>query len=439
MKSKISLIIFTLAVIAACTFEPVPFTIDRELDEIIGDRAKYILPNSADLDRIPQSEANPLTKEKVDLGKFLFFEVGFGLEASQHSNLQTFACGSCHVPDAGFRPGSFQGIADGGYGFGVKGEKRIKYPTYADDEVDAQGNRPLSVLNVAFVEASMWNGSFGSEGVNEGTEDVWGQFDPGTALNHLRIGNLEAQNIEGLKVHRLLYNEDIVTRLGYKEMFDAAFPDVPVSERYNRTTASFAISAYLRALTTTEAPFQRWLRGNENAMTEQQKRGAALFFGKVGCVDCHNQPNLGSNTFHALGVNDLWERGGIKTSINDRRTLGRGGFTDLEEDMFKFRVPQLYNLGDSGPYFHGSSKETLEEVVRYFNDGIAENKRVPEDQLSYYLRPLNMTEDEIQDLTVFLKDGLRDPNLDRFVPKNLKSGMCFPNNDPWSQDDMGCE
>ena len=438
MKKTYYFTFLILFVIFACTHEKLS-VLDRELLQKIGDRNKYILPSTTNLAAIPQSKANPLTPEKVALGKLLFFEPAFANESKQDAGRYTFTCSTCHVPSAGFRPGRMQGIADGGFGFGLQGETRIKYPTYPNDSIDAQGARPLSVLNVAFVTNSMWNGSFGSDNVNIGTESVWGQFDPGTAINHEQLGNLEGQNIEGLKVHRMMYNEYTVVTNGYQPMFDAAFPDVPLPERYSRKTASFAISAYLRSLLTTEAPFQLWLNGNEEAMTDEQKRGAILFFGKLNCQSCHSEPNLGSMQFAALGVEDLFENGGIKTSINDRRNLGRGGFTGLEEDMFKFRVPQLYNLGDSGPYFHGASKSTLEEVVRYFNDGIPENPRVPQGQLSYFLRPLGMTEQEIKDVTAFLKDGLHDPNLNRYVPERVISGMCFPNNDPLSQSDMGCQ
>lgn len=430
--------LFLVFTVYACTHSGLS-ELDKDLSRIIGDRSQYLLPDpSKSLSDIPQSPANPLTREKVALGKLLFFEPAFANEAKQDAGRYTYSCSSCHVPSAGFRPARPQGIADGGYGFGIQGETRIKYPTYPNDSIDAQGARPLSVLNVAFVTNSMWNGSFGSDGVNVGTEGVWGKFDPGTAINSQHLGNLEGQNIEGLKVHRMLYTKEIVEANGYKELFDAAFPDVPLSERYTRKTASFAISAYIRSLITNEAPFQKWLNGNEDAMTAEQKRGAILFFGKLNCQSCHSEPNLGSMQFAALGVEDLFENGGIKTSINDRRNLGRGGFTGNEEDMFKFRVPQLYNLGDSGPYFHGASKQTLEDVVRYFNNGVPENPRVPQEQLTYFLRPLGMTEQEIQDVTAFLKDGLRDPNLQRYVPERVISGMCFPNNDPLSKFDMGC-
>ena len=434
-----SLVVFSILAgfILACTHEPF-FNLDSDLGELIGDPNQYILPHSNDFANIPQSPANPLTPEKVNLGKMLFFETAFGVEAMHPVGLQTFSCSSCHIPAAGFRPNRAQGIADGGVGFGINGESRFKFPGYDASEIDAQGARPLSVLNVAFVTNTMWNGSFGSGGVNIGTEHRWGVSDPGTAINHEHLGALEGQNIEGLIVHRLLYTPELVGANGYRALFDTAFPDVPAAERYTRKTASFAISAYLRTLTTTEAPFQRWLSGDKSAMTDEMKRGAILFFDKAGCVRCHNEPNLGSMTFHALGVKDLYENGGLKTSESDPRNFGRGGFTGNPGDMFKFRVPQLYNLGDSGPYFHGSSKRTLEEVIEYFNAGIPENPRVPQEQISPFFHPLGLNAEERQDLIAFIRDGLRDPNLLRYQPDRVMSGFCFPNNDYLSRQEMGC-
>lgn len=438
MTFKTLLTVFAIGIIfVGCNHDELS-TVDKDLNNLINDRERYILPSETDYASIPQSPSNPLTKEKIALGKLLFFEPAFANEAKRFDQKFTFTCSSCHVPESGFRPGRMQGIADGGFGFGRQGESRIKYPYYANDSIDAQGARPLVTLNVAYVENTMWNGSFGSDGHNIGTESMWGVFDPGTARNHERLGALEGQNIEGLKVHRMQYTKEIIEAAGYKELFDKAFPDMPEAERYSRKGASFAISAYLRQNLTNQAPFQLWLKGDNNAMTEQQKKGAVLFFGKAGCNGCHYEKNLGSMKFEALGVDDLYEHGGLKTGPADRRNLGRGGFTGRAEDMFKFRTPQLYNLGDSGPYFHGGSKETLEDVVKYFNTGIKQNQRVPDSQLSTFIRPLGLTDQEVKDLTEFLKSGLKDPNLKRYVPERVLSGMCFPNNDPASKIDMGC-
>ncbi|MBK9270633.1 MAG: hypothetical protein IPM48_03465 [Saprospiraceae bacterium] len=429
---------FFFILILSCRHEGFD-SLDQELLQIIRNPENFILPSSKEYDKIPQSPLNPLTAEKIALGNLLFFEPAFANEAKHPSLLHTFTCSSCHVVESGFRPGRMQGIADGGYGFGLKGEKRVKHPIYVPDSIDAQGARPLATINVAFVENTMWNGSFGADHKNVGTEAVWGKTDPGTARNHERLGALEGQNIEGLIVHRMMFNKKIVEDAGYKELFDKAFPDWDDSTRYSRKAASFAISAYLRSITTDQAPFQRWLKGDRSAMSPEEKEGAKLFFGKANCVSCHFEKNLGSMTFAALGVDDIFEHGGLKTSINDARNRGRGGFTLKDEDLFKFRTPQLYNLGDAGPYFHGGSKETLRDVVEYFNKGIPENPRVPKEKLHPFLHPLNLSPQEVDHLTRFLTNGLRDPNLLRYKPEKVLSGLCFPNNDPLSKFDMGCD
>jgi cytochrome c peroxidase len=194
---------------------------------------------------------------------------------------------------------------------------------------------------------------------------------------------------------------------------------------------------------TNEAPFQKWLKGDMNAMTDSQKEGALLFFGKAGCVSCHNSPSLNSepHLFFALGVKNQYQMhySVFRTNRFDKRNQGRGGFTGEQADMNKFKVPQLYNLKDFGFYFHGSSKTSLREVVEYFNNGKPENWEVPYDEITPLFRPLHLTEDEIDHLVEFLENGLYDPNINRYVPQHVLSGNCFPNNDPISQVDLGCE
>lgn len=411
---------------------------DKELHNLIPDKTRYILPDENNLAEIPQFPVNPLTPEKVELGKKIFFDPIFANEAKRYDMKYTYTCSTCHVVESGYRAGRMQGIADGGYGFGNKGEARIKYPYYANDSIDAQGARPLAQLNVAFVENTFWSGAFGSDGKNKGMDNIFGVHIPLTEVNKLGLPALESQNIEGLGVHRQQFSKKIVEDAGYKELFDKALPDLPEAERYSRKGASFAISAYLRQLLTTQAPFQLWLKGDQDAMTEQQKKGAVLFFGKAGCNGCHYEKNLGSMKFEALGVDDIYEHGGLNTGPDDKRNLGRAFFTNRPEDMFKFRTPQLYNMGDSGPYFHGGSIETLEGVIKYFNEGKKQNQRVPDSQLSSFIRPLGLTDEEVANLTEFVKNGLRDPNLKRYKPDSVPSGLCFPNNDPTSKLDMGC-
>lgn len=402
-----------------------------------GHFSYYKLPAETDLDNIPQDPLNPLTAQKVELGKLLFFETALAQDAKFEAGLGTYSCGSCHIPEAGFKPGAFQGIADGGVGFGANGENRVKNQAYDENELDVQSARPLSLINVAFVTNTFWNGQFGSTGVNVGTEEVWDQLEE-TELNHLGYQGIETQNFDGIKVHRIAINKDLLDEHGYTEMFDAAFPEFDTSQRYSQFTGALALSAYVRTILSTQAPFQRWLNGEDNAMSIEEKKGAILFFGKAKCNNCHYRPNLGSLEFHALGVKDMYDRPSFNTDISDRRNLGRGGFTLNEEDNYKFKVPQLYNIDDSQFFFHGSSKLTLDEVIEYKINATTENPNVSQDLISDKFLPLQLTETEVIELKAFLSKSLRDPNLNRYMPETVLSGQCFPNNDPQSQTDLGC-
>ncbi len=397
-----------------------------------GSYTSYILPEKGDFSKLVQDPRNPMTNAKVTLGKFLFYETGLAQDAIKDSGKGTYCKLSCR-----FMPGRVQGIADGGIGFGESGEGRTRYHLYNEQDMDVQGARALSLLNVGFVTNTSWSGQFGAGDVNEGTEEFWEGV---TEVNHLGLSGLESQNIEGLHLHRMRTDKEIFDQYGYTPLFDQAFPDIPASERYSAMTTSFAISAYLRTLLPDEAPFQKWLKGEKTALTEQEKEGAVLFFSKAGCVNCHQGPGLNSNKFYALGVKDLHETGeAFNTDENDIRNFGRGGFTGREEDMFKYKVPQIYNMKNSPFYFHGSSKRSLREVVEYFNAGVKENDNVPSTQITPLLHPLELTEDEIQALVAFLEHGLYDDNLERYVPPYILSGNCFPNNDILSRAQMDCD
>lgn len=432
-----------VALLAACTKDKLANPLDVNLEKRIkaaapdGSLEHYVLPESGDLASIPQGVGNPLNSDKIALGRLLFFETGLALDAMKQEGKGTYSCASCHIPSAGFMPGRIQGIADGGTGFGSNGEGRTKMDTYLEEELDVQEARPLSLLNVAYVQNTSWSGQFGANGINIGTEEFWDD-DEATEINHLGFDGLESQNIEGLDLHRMRITKQVLDSLGYTPLYDAVFGDWPIEERYTKIATSFALSAYIRSLITNRAPFQKWLKGDIDALTDPEKRGAALFFGKAGCFRCHKGPALNAVEFYALGVNDLYDEGGFKTSINDKRNFGRGGFTGQVEDMYKFKVPQLYNMGDSPFYFHGSSKRSLKEVVEYFNNAVYENSRVPREQIAPQFRPLSMTEAEINDLVEFLDSGLSDPDLDRYVPSQVPSGNCFPNNDALSRLDLGC-
>ncbi len=443
--TRISLLLFAVLLVVSCTKDIVSedIQVDLELKRLIstaspsGNYRNFILASEEELDKIPQDIRNPLTQVKVELGRMLFFDTGLAMGAKFASGVGTYSCASCHIPEAGFRAGAPQGVADGGRGFGINGEGRLRVTEYAEDDLDVQSARPLSLINVAHVTNTFWNGQFGGSGANVGTESVW-DLREDTERNNLGFEAIETQNIEGVETHRFVYNEELLESYGYIELFDESFPEVMEEQRYSSFTASLALSAFLRTINSSQAPFQRWLKGENDAMSYQEKEGANLFFGKARCASCHYEPNMGSSEFHALGVKDMYQRSSFNTSAQDRRNLGRGGFTLNSEDNFKFRVPPIYNMGDSPFYFHGSSKLTLEQVIDYKIEARSENPNVSNNLLSEKFRPIDITEEEREALLQFLLKSLRDPNLDRFAPNAVPSGNCFPNNDYDSQVDLGC-
>ena len=413
-----------------------------------GGMAYFLLPEATQLSDIPQDPQNPLTPEKVRLGQLLYHETCLGVGNVREGGYETYSCSSCHFAQAGFQAGRVQGIAEGGVGFGVAGEGREFNPDYlaGPEFPDCQAIRSPSSMNAAYQELMLWNGQFGGVGDNLGTEDLW--LD-GTPLESNRLGlhGLETQAHAGLAVHRMgdMDLSRIMDIPEYATLFAESFPGEP--EPMNRYNAALAVAAYERTLLANQAPFQRWLRGERRALSPREKRGAILFFGDAGCASCHTGPALSSMSFHALGMKDLDEShdpgrvflGFANGTVPDAVRRGRGGFTQRAEDMYEFKTPQLYNLLDSPFYGHGSSFATIREVVEYKNDAVPENSIVPEDRLAEEFVPLGLTESEIDDLVDFLELSLYDPALVRYAPDEILSGNCFPNNDPESRHDLGCD
>jgi len=449
MQKLTSLLLVILLCFTACKPDETPFvpppTLDDELISILSSASEtnnlshFIQPQSDDFDAIPQDPRNPLTEEKITLGKLLFHETGLGLDPRDEQGSGTYSCASCHFAAAGFQAGRHQGIGEGGLGIGMHGEGREISPNYEVVNLDAQPIRTPSVINTAFQEVMLWNGQFGALGINQATDYAW--VGDVRENNNLGYSGVEVQAIAALDVHRQAVEEDFILSNEYQELFAAAFPDIEEEERYTDEYAGLAIAAYERTMFSNQAPFQRYLKGETSAMTDQEKRGAMVFFDKGKCGTCHNGPGLNSLAFYGLGMLDLFasELPVFKTPVDAPENRGRGGFTAIPTDNYKFKVPQLYNLADSPFYGHGSSFFSIREVLEYKNNAVSQNPEVPESQLAEEFVPLGLTEEELEDLEVFLSSALRDPNLARYAPEGLPSGNCFPNADAVSIVDLGCE
>ncbi|MEL6637931.1 MAG: cytochrome-c peroxidase [Bacteroidota bacterium] len=442
-KSLVGLVFLGLFSLLACNNDRLNDPYDRQIEESLnrvsptGSYKYYQFPEVGDYAAIPhQDPHNIITADKAELGKLLFHETGLAVDAAYPVGRGSYSCASCHVASAGFTPGRFQGVADGAVGVG---ENRRKLDIYTGTEVDAQGARPLSVLNVAYVTNMLWSGIFGGSGVNEGTE-AWWSFNPAAEINFEGLEGMESQNIESLHLHRMSLSDELLDVYGYRELFDRCFPEYPEAERYTDETVAFALGAYLRTVLANEAPFQDWLKGDKTAMTASEKRGALLFLNEARCTNCHKGPSFNAMEFHAIGASDLHEFDAVlNTSEDDRRSLGRAFFSGRTEDENCFKVPQLYNLKDYTHYFHGSSKTTLREVIEYKMAAQSENPRVGPEHLSDLFKPVDLSQQQVNDLLDFLENALRDDNLERYVPESLPSGNCFPNNDLFSRIELGCD
>jgi cytochrome c peroxidase len=403
----------------------------------------FILPDSRELTKIPQDPLNPLSPEKVELGRLLFHETGLAVNPVVPSTKGSYSCASCHHTDAGFSAGLLQGLGEGGSGFGPKGGLRKPAANVDPASVDVQPVASPPVLNSAWQNCMLWNGQFGATGPNSETEYAWTEGTP-KAVNRLGYEGIESQAIAGLAVHRLIddsHPENTTASIlsqntRYAELFARAFPERPKESRVNQVTVGLAIAAYERTLISDRAPFQQWLRGNSTALTNSQKRGALVFFGEGKCVQCHSGPSLAGMQFHALGLKDLdTAPGAIIKDPKFQEVLGRGGFTGIEADMFTFKVPQLYNLKDHVAFGHGSSLRSVRAVLDYKNMAKPENSRVPAPALAAEFQPLGLSEAQLTDLTDFIENGLYDANLKRYLPAALPSGQCFPDNDPVARQD----
>lgn len=165
--------------------------------------------------------------------------------------------------------------------------------------------------------------------------------------------------------------------------FQAAFGEEPTFGRLCQ-----AIASYERTLVTTATPYDRYMRGEKKALTDPQKRGLFLFFGKASCTQCHNGPTLSDQKFHNLG---------LEQTGNDPADEGRAAATGRPEDRRAFRTPPLRNITLTGPFMHDGSVGTLEEVIDLYDKGGggAAGKSV-------LLRPLELTAEERADLLAFL-------------------------------------
>ncbi len=207
----------------------------------------------------------------------------------------------------------------------------------------------------------------------------------------------------------------------------------------NRISANFgkAIEAYERTLIDRNSPFDRWMAGEESAMSAAAIRGARLFVGKASCIECHNGPTLSDGKFHNLGVQqvgpalpaeDRGRTGGIPGVLANEFNRA-GPYSDKTDnahlaelapttrDLGAFKTPPLRSISRTGPYMHTGTFETLRDVINFYRYGGGTSGYVGNKDAS--IKPLYLTDAEVEDLVAFMHalDGERLPsNLVNPIP-----------------------
>ncbi len=294
---------FLLTTIAASLLAATAFAADPPVPEGLRDTALELfkaLPST-----VPEVKDNPITPEKIALGKALFFDPR--LSASG-----VFSCNSCNNLATGGDDNLETSI---GHGW-QKGPR----------------NSPTA-LNAVFNVAQFWDGR---------AEDLKAQA-KGPVQAGVEMANTPAQVVSTLK-----------SMPQYVEWFKGAFPGEADPVTFDNMAK--AIEAFEAALVT-PAPFDAWLNGNDNAMTVAQKQGLSLFIDK-GCAACHSGINVGGQDYYPFG---LVEKPGAEVlPVNDK---GRFTVTNTADDSYVFRAAPLRNVALTAPYFHSGKVWNLKQAV----------------------------------------------------------------------------
>lgn len=281
---------------------------------------------------VPYPKSDPYTESKAKLGKMLFFDPIL-------SSTGTMSCASCHNPELSWTDGLPLGRGENG---------------------DLVPYRTPTLLDIAWVPELGWDGRF------DGLEEM--AFVP---INnpHMMAGR----------------TSNVLAALGaiegYREAFAAAFPDGKIT----RAHVAMALATFERTIVAGEAPFDRWIDGDSNAISATAKRGFDIFNSKGRCAECHSGWNFTDSAFYDIGT-------------ATGKDIGRGSLFPTDPKLhYAFKVPTLRDVARSAPYMHNGSVKTLAAVIDLYDRG-----GIDRPSRSDLIKPLNLTDAEKSDLIAFL-------------------------------------
>jgi len=280
---------------------------------------------------VPQPRSNPITADKVALGQMLFFD-------PRLSGSGTISCATCHNPGLGWGDGLPKGLG------------------HMSSKLD---RHTPTILDVAFGEPYFWDGR-------------------AVTLEDQAKGPLIAVKEMNMSLETAL---PLLRSLpGYIEAFGRAFPGQAIS----LDTIASAIASFERTVISNDAPFDRWIKGDDKAIPAAAVRGFVLFNGKANCAVCHSTWRMSDDGFHDIGLHD-----------DDRgRAAIAPGIVQLEH---AFKTPTLRNITQRAPYMHDGSLPTLDAVIDHYDGGFE-----PHPSLDTNIHALGLTPGERADLLAFL-------------------------------------
>jgi cytochrome c peroxidase len=343
-------------------------SLDGRVTMRVGDY-EWRLPPGFPPPRVP--EANPMTEEKVELGRHLFYD-------PRLSGNNTISCASCHVQSLAFADGQVVGM-------GATGEPHVRN---SQSLANVAYNATLTWANpnLLTLEQQIVIPMFGEHPVEMG---ITGNED--AVMSRFRADPL------------------------YQTMFAAAYPDQ--ADPFTWRNIVDALASFNRTLISGDAPFDRYLRGDQTAMSEAAVRGMELFFSeRLECHHCHSGFNMSISTVSANSSFD--ERMFFNTGLYNldgqgaypAENTGVHEITNNPSDMGRFRPPTLRNIELTAPYMHDGSIATLEEVIQFYADGgrvITEGPNAGDGRVSPLKSGLiagfDITPEEVADLVAFLQ------------------------------------
>ena len=462
-----------------------PSTLDAELASVLA-RAGF----TGSVESTLQSRlGRPVDRRLANLGRLLFFDKIGALHSDN-------ACAGCHSPSAGF--GDTQSIAIGIQNNNIVGHNRVG---------PRNQRRTPTVVNTAFFPALMWNGRFSSASGDpfdnslgfvfpppEGTTmfpahdpvirtllAAQGQLPPtelvevagftGTAgtigPDFDQFDDGQGSNVpppDGSGFRNEPIRQALLVRLNesaaYRALFGQVFPQVAAGGPIDFSMFGRAIAEFEFTLVFANAPIDRFARGERDAMSIEEKKGALLFFGEAGCVRCHAVAGGANEMFsdfrmRVIGVPQIAPLFGTGSGNMIFDGPGRDEDFGLEQitgnpaDRYRFRTSPLRNVALQPAFFHNGSFTRLEDAIRHHlevSTSARSYQPIPagvDKDLTHLLGPIEpvldrvdpllaapawLTAEEFTSLVAFVRNGLLDPrasrqNLCALVPATLPSGM----------------